>query len=180
MKPIVFLDFDRTIFDTDQLYAWMGPNRFERILGLTSGEIAPPDFASYLYPDTMNFLKRVRLTHRIVILTYAVNVVLQRKKLRGSGIIPLIDDVIITQGGMNNLTGKGEEASKYLLRVGDPGWEHTFVDDSPQNIDEVKRKNPDIRCIRIDRVPLAQGLLHGALVVPDQVVVNLAELESIL
>ena len=114
MKPIVFLDFDRTIFDTDQLYAWIGPNRFERILALTSGEIAPPDFASYLYPDTVNFLKRVRLTHRIVILTYAVNVVLQRKKLRGSGIIPLVDDVIITQGSTDNLTGKGEEASKYL------------------------------------------------------------------
>lgn len=180
MKPVLFLDFDRTIFDTDALYVWMGSNRFERILALTSGAIAPPDFASYLYPDTVDFLKQVRATHRIVILTYAVNVVLQRKKLRGSGIIPLVDDVIITEGDAENLTGKGKEAKEYLSRIGDPGWEHTFVDDSPQNIDEMKRKNPDIRCIRIDRVPLAQGMLHDALLSPDQVVTDLLELKSIL
>ncbi len=180
MKPVLFLDFDRTIFDTDALYVWFDPNRFERILALTSGELAPPDFPSYLYPDTIDFLKRVRATHRIVILTFAVNIVLQRKKLRGSGIISLVDDVIITRGEGEGLTGKGTQASEYLRRIGDPGWEHTFVDDSPQNIDEMKRKNPEIRCIRIDRVPQAQGILHDDLLAPDQIVTNLTELKNIL
>lgn len=180
MKPVLFLDFDRTLFDTDQLFDWLGPNRFERILALTAGEIDPPDYASYLYPDTVQFLKQVRSSHRLVILTYAVNIVFQRKKLRGSGILPLVDDVVIIHGEVLNRTGKGAEAKAYLARIGDPGWEHTFVDDLSNNIDEMKRENPDIRCIRMDRVSLAQGVLHDGLMSPDNIVCSLAELKTIL
>jgi FMN phosphatase YigB (HAD superfamily) len=180
MKPVLFLDFDRTLFDTDQFYDWLGEDRFERILALTGGHIDPPDFAAYLYPDTMHFLKNIRKTYRVVILTYALNTLLQRKKLRGSGIIPFCDDVLIAQGGEGEMTGKGEIAKDYLARVGDSGWEHVFVDDAPMNIDEVKRANPDMRCIRIDRAPLKKGLLHDAHMKPDAIVTNLTELEALL
>lgn len=180
MKPVLFLDFDRTLFDTDQFYDWLGPDRFQRILAITGGTLTPPDFSEYLYDDTLPFLKRMSKTHRVVLLTYAVNTVLQRKKIRGSGILPYLDDVIITQGEVGDKTGKGTAAAEYLDRIGDPGWEHAFVDDAPENIDEVKRVNPEIRCIRIDRVPLAQGILHEGMIEPDHVVANLKELESLL
>lgn len=180
MKPILFLDFDRTLFDTEQFYNWLGEERFERILALTGGHIDPPDYATYVYPDTVHFLRHMRKTHRIVILTFALNTVLQRKKLRGSGIIPLCDDVLITKGGANNSMGKGEMARDYLLRAGDSGWEHTFVDDSPENIDDVKRINPDIRCIRIDRDPVSEEMIHKDFLKPDAIVTNLNELEALL
>lgn len=180
IKPVLFLDFDRTLFDTDQFYVWLGENRFERILKISSGELAPPNFNEYLYHDTLEFLKVAAKTHRIVLLTYALNTVLQRKKIRGSGIIPLLDDVIITQGDANGKTGKGDAAHNYLARIGDSGWEHAFVDDAPENIDEVKRHNPEIRTIRIDRVPFAQGALHEGLLPPDQIVTNLRELREVL
>lgn len=180
IKPVLFLDFDRTLFDTDQFYDWLGENRFERILKISSGELAPPDFAEYLYADTLEFLKTAGKTYRLVLLTYALNTVLQRKKVRGSGIIPLLDDVIMTQGNASGQTGKGDAALDYLKRIGDSGWEHAFVDDAPENIDEVKRHSPDIRCIRIDRTPLAQGALHDGLMPPDLVVTSLRELLEVL
>lgn len=180
MKPVLFLDFDRTLFDTDLFYEWLGPNRFERILALTGGVIDPPDYAAFLYPDSVHFLRQVRKTHRVVILTYAVNTLLQRKKIRGSGVAVLVDDVLITSGGEKNHTGKGEQAKEYLARIPDSGWEHAFVDDSSANIDEVKRVNPDIRCIRIDRTPLATNFTTGELSPPDFVVANLIELKKII
>ncbi len=180
IKPVLFLDFDRTLFDTDQFYDWLGENRFERILKISSGELAPPNFHEYLYEDTVESLKIFSKTHRLVLLTYALNTVLQRKKIRGSGIITLLDDVIITEGDASGKTGKGDAAHEYLLRIGDSGWEHAFVDDAPENIDEVKRRNPEIRTIRIDRVPFAQGAFHDGLLPPDQVVANLHELLEVL
>jgi FMN phosphatase YigB (HAD superfamily) len=180
MKPVLFLDFDRTLFDTDKFYDWLGSDRFGRILAITGGTLAPPPFDTYLYEDTTHFLKRMMKVYRIVLLTYAVNTVLQRKKVRGSGIIPYLDDVLITQGEVGEKTGKGTAAAEYLHRIGDSGWEHVFVDDDPRNIDEVKRVNPEIRCIRIDRTTLAQGILHEGLLAPDHIVADLKELEALL
>ncbi len=148
-KPVLFLDFDRTLFDTGQFYDWLGDDRFERILGITGGTIEPPDFSAYLYPDTLSFLKTARKTHRLVLLTYATNAPLQRRKVRDSGITPLLDDVVISS------RDKGLEAKEYLARIGDPGWEHAFVDDAPKHISEMKAMNPDIRTFRIERVPLS-------------------------
>ncbi len=168
-KPVLFLDFDRTLFDTDQFYAWLGEDRFGRILGLMGGSIEAPDFSVYLYPDTLAFLKTARKTHRLVLLTYAINTMLQRRKVRDSGIIPLLDDVIISS------RDKGIEAKEYLARIGDPGWEHAFIDDAPKNISEMKAVNPDIITLRIERVPLSADAFHGLIHEPDVVVKDLNE-----
>lgn len=144
-KPVLFIDFDRTLFDTDQFYEWLGDERFSRLLDLTAGKIEAPDFANMVYSDSIPFLKRMKETHRIVLLTFAMNTALQRRKVRGSELVPYFDDVIMTQGA------KGEEAKNYLERMGDTGWEHAFIDDAPENIDNMKMVNPEVRCIRIDR-----------------------------
>ena len=180
MKPVLFLDFDRTLFDTDKLYDWLGEERFQRILALTGGAIPPPDFASYLYADTLPFLKQIRNSYKLVLLTFAQNTKLQRMKVRGSGIVPLLDDVIITTGDVEGKTGKGDAIKNYFTRNQDSGWEHVFVDDTADNLHEVKMINPDVRIIRIDRVPREHVVPLGSDVVPDTIVHNLVELERLL
>ena len=168
-KPVLFLDFDHTLFDTEQFYEWLGEDRFEKILGITSGKVTPPDFASYLYSDTLPFLKAARKTHRLVLLTYSINQMLQRRKVRDSGIVPLLDDVIISH------RNKGLEAKEYITRIGDPGWEHAFIDDAPLNISDMKTENPDIRTFRIKRTPLSGKALASMPIEADVVVSNLSE-----
>ena len=180
MKPVMFLDFDRTLFDTDKFYEWIGGDSVERILKLTSGAITPPDFSLFLYADSIQFLRWVRATHQLVLLTYTVNTTLQKKKIDGSGIVPLLDEVIMVSGGEEGLSGKGVAAKNYLLHINKPEWEHIFIDDSPQNIDEVKQINPKIRCIRIDRVAHTDEILYATLFPPNDVVHGLNELKDIL
>jgi FMN phosphatase YigB (HAD superfamily) len=127
-KPVLFLDFDRTLFDTDKFYEWLGDERFSRLLDLTAGKIASPDFSEMVYADTIPFLNRAKETHRLVLLTFAMNTALQRRKIRGSNLVSYFDDIIMTQGA------KGEEVKNYLERMGDTGWEHAFIDDAPKTI----------------------------------------------
>ncbi len=173
-KPVLFLDFDHTLFDTEQFYEWLGVDRFEKILGITSGKVTPPDFASYLYPDTLPFLNSARKTHRLVLLTYSINQMLQRRKVRDSGIVPLLDDVIISH------RNKGLEAKEYIVRIGDPGWEHGFVDDAPLNISDMKAENPDIRTFRIDRLGQLPESFEGVVHQADVVVKDLDEVLALL
>ncbi len=180
MKPMLFLDFDRTLFDTDKFYEWIGEDSVERILKLTSGAITPPDFSLFLYADSVEFLRWARTEHQLVLLTYTINTTLQKKKIWGSGIVSLVDEVIMVSGGDVGLSGKGAAVKNYLLHINKLGLEHIFIDDSPQNIDEVKRMNPKIRCIRIDRVANAHGMPYGALLSPDYIVHDLNEFKDIL
>lgn len=166
-KPVLFLDFDRTLFDTDRFYEWLGDERFSRLLDLAAGKIEAPDFAEMVYSDTIPFLKRAKETHRLVLLTFAMNTALQRRKVRGSNLVSYFDDIIMTQGA------KGQEAKNYLERMGDTGWEHAFIDDAPLNIDNVKMVTPHVKCIRIDRTPLTPDMLEANLRQPDFVVETL-------
>ena len=179
-KPVLFLDVDRTLIDTEQFYAWLGDARFGRILDVMAGKIEAPDFSAYLYPDTLDFLRAARATHRIVLLTYTVNPALQRKKLKGAGLIAHVDDVIFAKGDGKGLTGKGSEAKAYLARLGHTGFTHIFVDDAPENIAEVKAANPAIRCIRIDRTQHKKTGNPKDAPLPDQVVSSLTQLLAML
>lgn len=154
-KPILFLDFDRTLFNTDQFYDWLGVDRYSRILDLLAGTIDAPDFSMMVYADVTPFLVKAKKTHRLVLLTYSLNTTLQRRKIRGSGLVSFFDDVIMTQGS------KGIEAKNYLIRTEHAEKGHTFIDDTPKNIDDMKTENPEIRTVRIERVALTpQELIH--------------------
>lgn len=166
-KPVLFIDFDRTLFDVDQFYEWLGDERFSRLLDLSLGKIEPPDFAAMVYADSAPFLKQVKKTYRLVLLTFAMNTTLQRRKVRGSQLVPYFDDVIMTQ------RAKGDEAKEYLKRMGDTGWEHAFIDDAPENIDNMKMVNPEVRCIRIDRTPPTPNQVLANVRPPDFVVSSL-------
>ncbi len=172
-KPILFLDFDRTLFDTDRFYDWLGVDRYSRILDLLAGTIAAPDFSLMIYPDTVPFLEEVKKTHRLVLLTYTVNTTLQRRKIRGSKLVPFFDDIIMTK------ESKGIAVKNYLIRTEHSEKGHTFVDDTPKNIDDMKMENPEIRTVRIERVLLtAQELIHHT--EPDLLVSSLSAILPLL
>lgn len=174
MKPILFLDFDRTLFDTDLFYDWLGEKRFERLLQVSTGEIAPPDFSVMLYADTLGFLKSMRTHARLVILTYDTNAGLQRKKLQGAGVVPLVDDIIITSGN------KGEEAHRYLMGLGESGFHHAFVDDRADFISDMKDRNPGIRTFLIRREGDFDAVDQVLAEKADVLVRDLGEVERIL
>ena len=174
MKPILFLDFDRTLFDTDKFYEWLGEKRFERILSITGGRLPPPDFSSYVFADAISFLKKIKPHYRAVILTYSLNTILQKMKIKGSGLLPYVHDVIVTQ------RGKGEQAKDYLEHIGLLKGHHFFIDDAPINIEEMKQSNLHVTSIRIERTPIAKEDMKGITVAPDAVIKDLAGAEKFL
>lgn len=179
-KPILFLDFDRTLFDTTQMRIWLGDAIESRIHEVEQGILELPDLLPMLYPDTLPFLRQARATHRLVLLTSTTHPVFQEKKVRGSGVIPYLDDVLITDGGGGN-SGKGAAAQEYLRGHDVPGDGHVFVDDLPLNLSEVRTLNPGVRCIQIKRMTSTQDAvsLAGSLP-PDGKVANLEELLTVL
>lgn len=174
LKPILFLDFDRTLFDTEQLYACLGEATESRIRAFIEGTINTPNLASMLYPDTLPFLEQARDTHRLVLLTYTLSPALQEKKIRESGVISYLNDIIMTHGEGGG-SGKGVGAQTYL-RTSERADGHMFVDDALENISEVKTVNPQVRCVRILRVRSTETTLTTGLLPPDDVVANLPEL----
>jgi len=179
-KPVIFLDFDRTLFDTAQFYDWLGHDVETALEALVEGRVEEPNFASMLYSDTLSFLERARHTHQLVLLTYTMNTPLQKKKINGSGVTPYFDHVIMTHGTREGESGKGLGAKDYLATHHSTG-QNIFIDDVLANITEVKRMNPEIRCVRIDRT-LSEGVgtdRHTPFS-EDDVVANLSDAFSLL
>jgi hypothetical protein len=172
-KPILFLDFDRTLFDTAQFYDWLGEDVETALQAFVEGRSAEPDFVSMLYGDTLPFLLRARCTHQLVLLTYTMNTPLQEKKIRGSGVAPYFDRIIMTHGTREGKTGKGKAAKDYLATHQSVG-KNLFIDDALVNIAEVKSMNPELRCVQIVRAVSQADERTCAAPLPDAVVTDLS------
>ncbi|MEK7118120.1 MAG: hypothetical protein AAB869_00760, partial [Patescibacteria group bacterium] len=105
----------------------------------------------------------------------------QKKKVYCSGVVPHLDDVLITRGAIGN-SGKGAAAKAYLRKRGAGREGHVFVDDLLENLSEVKMLNPDMRCIQIERVTPKKNLAAETegLFTPDGKIANLQKLLAIL
>ena len=179
-QSLLFLDFDKTLFDTEQLREWLGDDIEPRIRVVEEGALELPDLARMLYPDTLSFLTQARGTHHLVLLTATVHPIFQKKKVFDSGIAPYFDDILIVKRTEEDL-GKGAAAKLYLLTHENVAGSHVFVDDFPQNISEVKRINPNVRCIEIRRTArMHDAALPPSLLSPDATVTSLAELLKLL
>lgn len=178
-KPVLFLDFDRTLFDTAQFYDWLGEDVETALGALLDGGSEEPDFASMLYGDTLSFLEQVRHTHHLVLLTYTMNTPLQEKKIKGSGIAPYLDHIVMTHGTREGETGKGKAAKDYLALYQSSG-KSIFIDDALANISEVKKMNPEVRCIQIVRAASHAGDTNCAVPPPDAVVADLSAVFPLL
>lgn len=163
-KPILFLDFDRTLFDTERYYLWLGEPRRERNQALIDGILELPDFSQFLFSDTIDFLSDVHQTHDVIILSFVKleyspqQPTLQLKKIRGAGVLPYVDDIVVTIGN------KGEEAARYLREHKREGESFVFIDDEPAHLKEMRTVNTKAVCIYLDRkavstgIPVARGM----------------------
>ncbi len=160
--PVLFLDFDRTLFNTEQFYDWLGDDVSAQLSALMSGELLAENFSAMLFPEVISFLAIARTHYHLVILTFSTTPELQRIKLRESGILKYVDEVIITE------RDKGLEAKEYLSLKHKSALMHYFVDDTESKIHEVYAQNRNITCYLIDRSKSEMTVLdNGVLVICD-------------
>ena len=175
-KPICFVDFDRTLFDTEKFYTWLGEDIYKRIDDIVEGKLPPPHFNTMVYADAKGFLDFARTKYHLVLLTflkveYSSNpVLMQQLKINGSGLAEHFDDIIITT------KDKALRAKEYLLTHGQNGKLHVFVDDELNNISRMKEENPEVVCYLMRRFTRAETNSEGISFAPDFVVKDLLEL----
>jgi FMN phosphatase YigB (HAD superfamily) len=149
-KPVLFLDLDRTMFDTDQLYVFWGidPERRAPYMQATvEGKIPEPDWANMVYPETKSFLERAKERYHLVLLTRTLNISFQKMKFVRSGLSKFFDGALYTTA----FRAKGSLVKRYLELYGGDRSHAVFIDDEPANIDDVKRALPGIFAIHMCR-----------------------------
>ena len=135
----IFLDFDRTLFDTDAFYRELerrilSVGFFKNVFNLTLSE--------FLYPDTIDFLKKNK-NHTLILITYG-NKKIQRAKVTRCHITDYFSEVIYT----NKLKG---EPIKRMLEEQNYTKPIVFIDDKLQQLDSVSFLCPGVEVVRIKR-----------------------------
>lgn len=150
LKPFLFIDLDRTMFDTDQLYAFWGIEYEKRgpyMRATVEGRIPEPDWATMVYPETKSFLERAKERYHLVLLTRTLDVEFQKMKFTRSRLAKHFDGALFTTA----LCAKGDLARRYLERYKGDASKAAFVDDEPMNIDDVKRALPSLFAMHMRR-----------------------------
>ncbi len=176
-KPVCFIDFDRTLFDTEKFYTWLGEDVYKRIDDIVEGKLPPPHFNTMVYSDVEDFLTFAHTRYHLVLLTflkveYSSNpVLMQQLKINGSGVAKHFDDIIITT------KDKAVRAKEYLITHGRGDMQVLFVDDELTNISRMKEENPEVVCYLMRRFVRESGS-EGIIFAPDFVVKDLVELKA--
>ena len=177
-KPVLFVDFDRTLFDTERYYLWLGQPRSEQNQALIDGTRELPDFSSFDFSDSEEFLTQVRKKFELAILSFVKleyspqQAELQQKKFDGSGLVKYCADVIITTGL------KSEEVKKYLIGREQTGARFAFIDDEPMHLSSMKDLHPKAFCVLLWRGGEMTGIQlpkSAASKRPDVVVSDLSQ-----
>ncbi len=149
-RPICFVDFDRTLFDTEALYRilrGMGdPHESiaEKVQKIEDGIVPTPNMQELFFKDIHQFLKRMTLSHNLVLLTYSTTPRFQKMKIDAVDIAGFFSDIRITDQPkwtvMNEYIGNN---NKKL---------HMFIDDQEDNIRETLMHIPHMHCFLIDQI----------------------------
>ncbi len=162
-KPVLFLDFDRTLFDLGSFMAYLGYRHEEHMAKFKEFLDSDPtmDISGYLYPDTIPFLIEARKTHTIVLLSRGRNYPeYQRKKILGSRVAEYLDDIIITPND-----NKGLFAIPFLpnFSTGDVTPKgYAFIDDNIAALRSMETIAPYVNRIYIDRRKITTSIPEGA------------------
>jgi hypothetical protein len=162
-KPVLFLDFDRTLFDLNRFMSYLGYRHEEHVAKFKEFLASDPtlDISGYLYPDTVPFLVEARKTHTIVLLSRGRSYPeYQRKKILGSRVAEYLDDIIITPND-----NKGLFAIPFLpaYSTGDTVPKgYAFIDDNIAALSSMAEIAPYVERIYIDRRKKALGVPDGA------------------
>lgn len=179
-KPTIYLDLDRTIYDTDQFYALLHfhtdskkltPEQRAEVLRMFEMSEQEIDWKSLVYPDTIQGLILLRTRYRVALVTFSPQVQFQHMKIVRSGIEPYIDASYVVDGN------KSEAIRKDRAIIGNTTRQY-FVDDRLDHLADVRSEFPDITCVAIAR-PRAMGAQEALLEAPVQgfpIVSNLDEL----
>lgn len=141
-----FLDFDRTVFDTDAMYVEMRKRVAEDNMG-TLTALDSVEVKDYLFKDALDFFN----THSaldIYIVSSCIgtsgmwDISYQREKVERSGIEKYVNELLVVE------TTKVDVIKKYLKE----GSGALFVDDLERHLQEVHNSIPEITVCCIDRV----------------------------
>ncbi len=162
MKPIIFLDFDRTLFDLDRFMGeYLGYRHEEHVLKFKEFLMSDPlmDISQYLYPDTIPFLKKAGETHTRVLLSRARTFPeYQRKKIIGSRVLEYLDDIVVTPDD-----NKGSYAIPFLSQnLDDIKDACLFLDDNLDALRSMEVVAPYVKRILVDRRRKTSILPSGA------------------
>lgn len=167
MRPRCFIDFDRTIFDTEYANAFfddaimiVGEERvrvvrsslknadfslenFVTILGLSSEKIEEYKDSvrthARIYPNVAEGLSTLSLTHDLILLSYGHQEYQMMKFESVSHLLPSFSEKHILQ----NAVTKGDIIASYLECRGD-----IFIDDLPENLLNVRQCAPWVKLFR--------------------------------
>lgn len=163
-KPVLFLDFDRTLFDLDRfMREYLGYRHEDHVVKFKEFLTSNPtmDISAYMYDDTFSFLTTARVTHTLVLLSRARNFPeYQRKKILGSRVAEYLDDIIVTPND-----DKGLFALPFLPNYGIGAEEpkgYLFVDDNIEALRSMKPIAPYVRRVFIDRRNTTTVIPDGA------------------
>lgn len=138
---LFFLDFDRTIFDTEKFY-----NALEKGLIIPSEALSLESIEQYMYEDTLPFLQRRTEMGDTLILVTRGELVIQKTKVENSGIASFFLEKLYVQ----NEESKDAAISAYLGRHEVTG-KTCFVDDTISELEAVKAHCPEVLVVRMRR-----------------------------
>lgn len=140
-KKYLFLDFDRTLFDTERFYKVLEENQICSILE----ETADLNFKDLLYPDAEFFLKKcVSLNLNIFLLTYG-NRKIQEYKFKKTGISGYFTGEIYVEAG------EKADFIKNLLSETVSRENIYFIDDTISHLEYFSKVYGEANPIRICR-----------------------------
>ncbi len=142
----IFLDFDRTLFDTEAFYNSLELTHIE---GIIAGQLGA-DFSRFLYSDAISFMCNAKEAgYSCHLVTYGRRSV-QECKVKLSGIEPYFTELFYVEQG-----SKAEIIQKYL----DSGVlceKAMFIDDSIDHLAQAHELLPQVVSVRMAR-PGAKG-----------------------
>jgi len=163
-KPVLFLDFDRTLFDLDRFMGeYLGYRHEDHSVKFKEFLSSSPtmDISGYMYEDTVPFLLRARETHTLVLLSRARSFPeYQRKKILGSRVAEYLDDIIVTPNDDKGLFAL-PFLPNYGIGEGEPKG-YMFIDDNLEALHSMKPIAPYVRRVYIDRKRKTQTVPDGA------------------
>ena len=142
----IFLDFDRTLFDTERFYNSLELTYIE---GIIAGNIGA-DFSRFLYPDVLGFIWNVRAAGFCChLLTFGRRSV-QECKFKLSSLEPYFDQMFYVEQGSK------AEIIKNYLDSGVSCEKVVFIDDTLEHLEAFVAVIPNGQAIRMAR-PGAKG-----------------------
>jgi FMN phosphatase YigB (HAD superfamily) len=142
----IFLDFDRTMFDTERFYNSLELTYIE---GIIAGNIGA-DFSRFLYPDVLSFIWNVRAAGFCCHLVTFGRRSVQECKFKLSGLEPYFDQMFYVEQGSK------AEIIKNYLDSGVSCEKVVFIDDTLEHLEAFVAEIANGQAFRMAR-PGAKG-----------------------